>query len=84
MKSSPRSYSDHRGDTTQAARADARVVQQLMFNRILSFARLLAVEGVTIVGFDAATGTFVGSLAGVNFVVNVGLAEKKAQRGAVS
>ena len=52
-----------------------RVVQQLMFNRILSFVRLLSIDGVTIAGFDAKTGTLVCSLAGVNFVVEVSLKE---------
>ena len=80
MKSSATSCSDRHGETTRATRADARVVQQLMFNRILSFVRLLAVEGVTIAGFDAKTGTFVGSLAGVNFVVKVGLAPQGGDR----
>jgi hypothetical protein len=55
------------------ADADPRIVQQLMFNRILSYVKLLSVEGVTVAGFDAKTGTLVGSLAGVNFVVNVSL-----------
>jgi len=46
-------------------------VQQLMFNRILSAVRLLAVDGVAITRFDAETGTLEGNLAGVNFVVNI-------------
>jgi hypothetical protein len=53
------------------ARADPHVVQQLMFNRLLSYVRLLTVEGVTIAGFDAETGTLVCALAGVDFVVSV-------------
>jgi hypothetical protein len=54
-----------------------RVVQQLMFNRILSFVRLLSVDGVTVAGFDAKTGTLACSLAGVNFVVEVSLEEAR-------
>jgi hypothetical protein len=60
----------------------AGVVQQLMFNRILTFLRNLSCEQVTLAGFDAKTGTIEGNLAGINFVVNIGLAEKAAQRGA--
>jgi len=45
--------------------ADPRVVQQLMFNRTLSFVRSLSVEGVTVVGLDATTGTLACSHAGV-------------------
>lgn len=55
------------------ARADPRVVQQLMFNRILSYVRLLSVDGVTVVGFDPKTSNLACSLAGVNFVVSVSL-----------
>jgi hypothetical protein len=47
------------------------VVQQLMFNRILACVRLLAIDHVSIARFDAKTGIIEGSLAGVNFVVNV-------------
>lgn len=53
--------------------ADPYVVQQLMFNRILSHVRLLSVDGVTVVGFDAKTGTFTCTLAGVNVFVQVGV-----------
>jgi hypothetical protein len=53
--------------------AEPRVVQQLMFNRMVSSVRLLSVDGVTIAGFDAKTGTIACSLAGVNFVVTVSL-----------
>ena len=66
------SYSDHHGGMEQA-HADPQVVQQLMFNRILSYVRLLSVDGVTVTGFDAATGALAGSLAGVSFVVSVSL-----------
>ena len=52
---------------------DPRVIQQLMFNRILSHMRLLWVEGVTLVGFDAKTSTVVCSAAGVDVVVSVSL-----------
>ena len=55
------------------ADADPRVVQQLMFNRILAFVKSLSYEHVTVAGFDAETSTLEGSLAGVNFVVNVSL-----------
>lgn len=55
--------------------ADPRVVRQLMFNRILSHVRLLWVEGVTLVGFDAKTSTVVCSVAGVNVVVSVSLSD---------
>jgi hypothetical protein len=57
------------------AEADPHVVQQLMFNRLLSFVRLLWVDGVTIAGFDAEAGTVACSLAGVSFVVGVNLRE---------
>jgi len=69
------SYTDHNWGVEEG-NADPHVVQQLMFNRILAYVRLLSVEGVNIAGFDAKTGTLVGSLAGVNFVVNVGLAQQ--------
>jgi hypothetical protein len=65
----------------EQAQADPRVVQQLMFNRILSCVRLSSVEGVTIVGFDAKTGTLTCSLAGVNFVVSVSLREAEPHVG---
>jgi hypothetical protein len=55
----------------EPAQADPRVVQQLMFNRILSCVRLSAIEGVTVVGFDSKRGTLACSLAGVNFLVSV-------------
>jgi hypothetical protein len=55
------------------AEFDPRVVQQLMFNRILSYVHLLTVDGVTVAGFDAKTGTLVCRLAGVSFVVSVNL-----------
>jgi len=48
-----------------------------MFNRIVTFVRYLSCEQVTMAGFDAKTGTIAGSLAGVNFVVNVSLGEKR-------
>jgi hypothetical protein len=51
--------------------AEPHVIQQLMFNRILSYVRLLSVDGVNVTGFDATTGTLVCSLAGVNVVVSV-------------
>lgn len=51
------------------------VVQQLMFNRILSFVQ--SCEQVAVAGFDAKTGTLAASLAGVRFVVNVSLAEQR-------
>ena len=51
------------------------VVQQLMFNRILSAVRLFSVDGVSITGFDAGTGTLACSVAGVNVVVSVSLRE---------
>jgi hypothetical protein len=66
------------GDHSRQLGVDPRVVQQLMFNRILSYVKLLWVEGVTVAGFDPKTGTLVGSLAGVHFVVNVNLGEKPA------
>ena len=53
--------------------ADPRVVQQLMFNRILTYVRLLSCDHVKVTGFDANAGTIEGSLAGVVFVVNVSL-----------
>jgi hypothetical protein len=59
----------------QQDRADARVVQQLMFNRILSFLRTLGIDGVTIADVDVKTGTLTCSLAGVTFAVNVILKE---------
>ena len=57
------------------AQADPRVVQQMMFNRILSYVQLLTVEGVTVAGFDANMGILMCSLAGVNFVVRVSLGD---------
>ena len=57
----------------EEAGADPRVVQQLMFNRILAYVRLLSCDHVTITGFDVETGTIEGSLAGVGFIVNVSL-----------
>lgn len=68
-------YSHHQSEIEEG-QADPRVVQQLMFNRLLSFVRLLSVDGVIIASFDAKAGTLVCSLAGVNFVVNVGLGER--------
>jgi hypothetical protein len=53
-------------------------VQQLMFNRILQALRVAAIDGVTITRFDAETGTLVGNLAGVNFVVNVSIEPRMA------
>jgi hypothetical protein len=61
--------------------AEPRVVQQLMFNRMVSSVRLLSVDGVTIAGFDAKTGTLACSLAGVNFVVTVSLREAEPATG---
>jgi hypothetical protein len=52
-----------------------------MFNRILSYVRLLAVEGVTVAGFDAKMGTLVCSLAGVSFVVSISLGESEPASG---
>ena len=54
-------------------------MQQLMVNRILAYLRPLWVDHVTVTGFDAKTGTIEASLAGVNFVVNVGLGELPGQ-----
>jgi len=51
--------------------AHPRVVQQLMFNRLLSCMRLSAIDHVTIAAFNAETGKIEGMLAGVNFVVIV-------------
>lgn len=42
-----------------------------MFNRILSYLRLLSVDGVAITGSNAAAGTLACSIAGVNVVVSV-------------
>ena len=53
--------------------ADARVVKQLMFNRILALMRSLSDDQVTVAGVNPETGTLQASLAGVNFVVNVSL-----------
>ena len=55
----------------EPAQADPRVVQQLMFNRILSCVRLSSVDGVTVVGLDANKGTLACNLAGVDFLVSV-------------
>jgi hypothetical protein len=55
--------------------ADPSVVQQLMFNRILSSVRSLSIDGVVVTGFDAKTGTLACRLAGVHFVVSVSLRE---------
>lgn len=60
---------------------DPRVVQQLMFNRILAFVRTLSVDQVILAGFDAETSTVEGKLAGVSFVVNVSLGEQKPTGG---
>jgi hypothetical protein len=65
------SYGDHHGDMKQAD--PSLVVQQLMFNRILALLQSLRCEHVTVSRFDPNTGTVEGSLAGVNFVVNVSL-----------
>jgi len=70
------SYSDHHAAMKQVE-FDPSVVQQLMFNRILSFVRSLGDERVIITGWDAKTGTLEGSLSGVNFVVNVSLPEQR-------
>jgi hypothetical protein len=53
--------------------AHPRVVQQLMFNRILSYVRLLSVDGVTVSGFDAKTSTLACTLAGVSVSIRVTL-----------
>ena len=53
------------------------VVQQLMFNRILAFLQSMSDWGVTVVGFDAETGTLEGRLSGVNFFINVSLREAR-------
>jgi len=60
---------------TRQGQADPRVVQQLMFNRILAYLRPLWVDHVTVTGFDATTGTIEANLAGVTFVVNISLEE---------
>ena len=52
-----------------------------MFNRILSYTKLLSVDGVIVAGFDAKTGTLACSLAGVNFVVRVTLREGELGTG---
>ena len=65
----------------EPAEADPRVVQQLMSNRILSFMRSLSVDGVTVTGFDARTGTFACCLAGVNFVVSISLGDAEPATG---
>jgi len=57
------------------------VVQQLMFNRILSALRLLSVDGVSITGFDPKTCNLACSLAGVNFVVTVSLRQAEPTTG---
>ena len=44
--------------------ANPSVVQQLMFNRILAYVRLLSVDHVNVTGFDPKTGSIEGSLAG--------------------
>jgi hypothetical protein len=53
--------------------ANRNVVQQLMFNRILSHLRTLWVDGVTVTSFDAETGTVACTHAGVHVVVTVSL-----------
>jgi hypothetical protein len=73
MKSTSTSCPDHPGEVKQV-QLHARVVQQLMFNRILTFVRLLSIDGVTVAGFDAKSGALACSLAGVNLVVEVTLA----------
>jgi hypothetical protein len=57
--------------------ANPNVVQQLMFNRILAYVRLLSVDHVNVTGFDTKTGSIEGSLAGVSFIVNVALGAKR-------
>ena len=52
---------------------DPKVVQQLMFNRILALLRSLSVDQVTVLDADRERGTVECSLAGVNFVVDVSL-----------
>lgn len=66
-------YSRYTIGHMEEAQAHPRVVQQLMFNRVLSYLQLLSVDGVTVAGFDPNTGTLACSLAGVNFVVSVSL-----------
>lgn len=63
----------------EVAPADPRVVRQLMFNRILSQVRLLSIDGVTLVGFDAKAGIVTCNLAGVELVVSVSLKEASEQ-----
>jgi len=69
------SYCDQHDCMTRPGPDYPNTIQQLMFNRILGFVRSLAGEHVTVTAFDPETGTLVGSLAGVNFVVNVTLEE---------
>ena len=52
----------------EGQRAHPHVVQQLMFNRILSHVRLLSIDGVSVLGFDPKTGTLACRLAGVDLV----------------
>jgi hypothetical protein len=59
----------------KAVETNADLVQQLMFNRILAYVRLLSVDHVTVAGFDPKTGTVEATLAGVNFVVRVTLSQ---------
>jgi hypothetical protein len=54
---------------------DPRVVQQLMFNRLLAYLRPMRVDHVTVTGFDATTSTIEATLAGVTFVVNISVEE---------
>lgn len=70
-KASSRAH--HEGKTE--GEADQSVVRQLMFNRILAHMRLLWVDGVSVTGFDAETGTVRCSLTGVKVVVSVSLGE---------
>jgi hypothetical protein len=54
------------------------VIQQLMFNRILASVRLLWVDHVTVTAFDVKTGTIMGNVAGVEFVVSVSVPSSTA------
>jgi len=70
------SHSDHHGCMKQAE-TDPSIVQQLMFYRILSFVQSLSCEQVIVAGYDVRAGILEASLAGVNFVVNVSLQERR-------
>jgi hypothetical protein len=76
MDQAKTSYSVDHGDM-EHEQADPRVVQQLMFNRVLSFLRTLGIDGVAVADISPGTGTLTCSLAGVTFAVNVSLKEPK-------